>query len=183
MFENGVDGDGCGARRCLHGVAVTVWPAQESLVDTREFLRAVIEPGLAHVPGCEFDGPAVQRGPALAGSVDAVEDLGMPHHVQDDRAGLLVCVERVKDIAGRYVEPPDVVSTTVPRQNSDSSRVGGIPRVGHVRVPAGAFPEHGRDRIRNPDATDERGEHQPYRCSQCAWEYDFGALDRIKSDW
>src|ERR687894_352005 len=104
MFENGVDGDGCGTRCCLHGVAVTVWPAQESLVDTREFLGAVIEPGLAHLPGCEIDGPAVQRGPALVWYVDVVEHLGMPHHAQDDRAGFLVCVEGVKHIAGRYVE-------------------------------------------------------------------------------
>jgi hypothetical protein len=38
VFEHGVDGDGSGAEHGLQGVAVTVRSAQQSFVDTREFL-------------------------------------------------------------------------------------------------------------------------------------------------
>jgi hypothetical protein len=119
----------------LQGVAVTVRSAQQSFVDTREFLGVVVEPGLVHLTVGEVDGPAVQGGGAFMGTVTLrVEYLRVSHDVEHDRVVFVVGVERVKDVAGFEVEPPDIVGSTLAGQNSDACWVGGIPGINATKL-------------------------------------------------
>lgn len=121
---------------------------------------------------------------AFVGAVTLrVEYLRVPYDVEHDRVVSVVGVERVEDVAGFEVEPPDIVGSTLAGQNSDACGVGGIPGIGHVRVPADPLSDHGGDRIGYSNAADERREHQPCRCSQYARHDNLGALTRIEGDW
>jgi hypothetical protein len=138
--------------------------ADQSLVDTGEFLTAVVDPRLSNLAVGKVDRPAIECRGSFAGSqLLCREHLRMPNDVYHDGVAVVVGVHRVKDIAGFHVEPAHIGVVAFARHDPDPGRIPGVPRVREPAIGTIGPRLSGRDRVGDANPSDQGRQHESRR--------------------